>query len=86
MAIFLLVAFAATFVLSQLAFLVLRKWDGGWPRLLAAHGISLAICWAWFAFGSLDGKVYPEGGVVFLLPQAIWLLVDYFRGRSERET
>lgn len=75
----------ATFVLSQLAFLLLRKWDGGWLRLIAAHGISLAICWAWFAFGSADGKVYLGGGIVFVLPQATWLLVDYFRGKSERE-
>ena len=85
MAIFFLVAFAATFLLSQLACLLLRKWDGGWLRLLAAHAVSLAICWAWFAFGSSDGKVYAAGGVVFVLPQAIWLLVDYLRSKSDRE-
>ena len=85
MAIFFLGAFIATFVLSQLAFLLLRKWDGGMLRLLAAHAISLALCWAWFAFGSADGKTYPGGGVVFIAPQAIWFLVDYLRGKSARD-
>ena len=85
MAIFFLVAFVATFVLSQLGFLLLRKWDGGMLRLLAAHAVSLAICWAWFAFGSADGKIYLGGGGVFILPQAVWFLVDYFRGKRARE-
>ena len=85
MALFCLGAFVATFVLSQLAFWLLRNWDGGMSRLLAAHAISLAICWAWFAFGTLDGKVYLGGGLVFVLPQAVWLLVDYYRGKSARE-
>ena len=83
MPMFFLIAFIATFVLSQLVFLLMRKWDGGWLRLLAAHALSLAICWAVFAFGS--SKVYLAGGSLFILPQAVWLLVDYFRGKSARE-
>jgi hypothetical protein len=59
---FFLVAFVATFVLSRAAFWLMRSWDGGMWRLLAAHAISLALCWAWFAFGSADGKVYLHGG------------------------
>ena len=80
-----LVAFLATFLLSRLTLWLLRKWDGGMKRLLAAHALSLAVCWAVFAFGTLDGKVYLEGGVLFVLPQAVWFLVDYFRGKSARE-
>ena len=83
-ALFFLIAFVATFALSRLAFWLMRHWDGGWPRLLAAHAVSLAICWGWYAFGSEDGKVYPGGGLVFVLPQAIWLFVDYQRGKSDR--
>jgi hypothetical protein len=84
--IFFLTAFVMTFVLSRVALLLMRNWDGGWLRLLAAHAVSLALCWAWFAFGSADGKIYAGGGVVYLLPQACWLLVDYLRGKSARET
>ena len=80
-----LIAFLATFVLSRLTLWLLRRWDGGMARLLAAHALSLAICWAVFAFGTLDGKVYLEGGVLFILPQGVWFLVDYFRGKSARE-
>ena len=80
-----LVAFLATFLLCRLTLWLLRKWDGGMTRLLAAHALSLAVCWAVFAFGTLDGKVYLEGGVLFVLPQAIWFLVDFFRGKSARE-
>ena len=80
-----LVAFLATFLLSRLTLWLLRKWDGGMTRLLAAHALSLAVCWAVFAFGTLDGKVYLEGGILFILPQAIWFLVDYFRGKSAGE-
>jgi hypothetical protein len=57
MAVFFLVAFVATFVLSRAAFWLMRNWDGGMWRLLAAHAVSLILCWAWFAFGSADGKV-----------------------------
>jgi hypothetical protein len=85
MAVFFLVPFVATFVLSQAAFRLMRSWDGGMRRLLAAHAISLILCWAWFTFGSSDGKVYLGGGLLFLLPQGIWFLVDYFRGKSARE-
>jgi hypothetical protein len=82
MALFFIVAFVATFVLSQAAFWMMRNWHGGMMRLLAAHAISLVLCWAWFAFGSADRKVYLGAGAVFLLPQGIWFLVDYFRGRA----
>ena len=85
MPMFFLGAFVATFVLSRLALWLLGKWDKGRMRLLTAHGISFAICWAVFAFGAFDGKVYWEGGILFLLPQGVWLLVDYFRGESARE-
>ena len=85
MPMFFLGAFVATFVLSRWALWVLGKWDGGWARLLAAHAVSVVICWAVFAFGAFDGKIYWEGGTLFLLPQGVWLLVDYFRGKSARE-
>jgi hypothetical protein len=84
MAIFFLGALVATFVLSQLAFLAFRTWDGGWLRLLVAHAISLMLCWAWFT-SPPDGKVDLAAGIIFLPPQALWLLVDYLRGRSARE-
>jgi hypothetical protein len=80
-----LIAFLATFLVSRLTLWLLGKWDGGMAKLLAAHALSLAICWAVFAFGTLDGKVYLEGGILFVLPQAVWFLVDYFRGKSARE-
>ena len=82
---FFVVAFVATFILSRVFFWLLRRWNGGWLRLLAAHGASLAICWAFFAFGSSDGEIYLSGGAVFLLPQGVWLLVDHLRGKSGRE-
>lgn len=85
MAIFFIVAFVATFVLSQITFWLMRNWHGGMWRLVAAHAISLVLCWAWFAFGSADGKVYLGAGAIFLLPQGIWFLVDYLRGKSARE-
>ena len=80
-----LIAFVATFLVSRVTLLLIARWDGGMSRLLAAHALSLAICWAVFAFGTLDGKIYLEGGVLFILPQAVWFLVDYFRGKSARE-
>ena len=85
MAIHILIMFVQTLVLSRLALLALARWDGGWPRLLAAHALSFAISWAWFAFGSADGKTYLGAGLVYLFPQGLWLLVDYLRGRSARE-
>ena len=84
MAIHILIMFVQTLALSQLAFFLMSKWDGGWLRLLAAHGFSFAISWAWFAFGSADGKVYMAAGLVCLFPQGLWLLVDYLRGKSVR--
>jgi hypothetical protein len=84
MATFLALAFLATFVLSRLALWLLRKWDGGWLRL-AAHAASFALCWAFFTFGSSDGKVYWSGGVIYLFPQALWVLVDYLRGKTGRD-
>lgn len=85
MPIFLLGALLATFLLSRLALWSMRKWDGGMMRLLAAHAISFAICWAVFAFGSSDGKVYAGAGLIYLLPQGIWFLVDHFRGKGAKE-
>jgi hypothetical protein len=85
MLIHILIMFGQTFLLAELAFLAMRRWDGGWLRLLAAHAISLAISWAWFAFGSSDGRVYLAAGMVYVFPQGLWLVVGYLRGKSARE-
>lgn len=85
MPVFFLVAFAETFVLSRLAWLAMRRWDGGVPRLWAVHLLSFALCWLWFAFGAFDGKAYLLGGLAYLLPQGPWLAVDFYRGKGERE-
>ena len=82
----LLVAFLPTFVLSRLTLWLLGRWDGGMARLLAAHALSVAICGAVFAFGTLDGRVYLEGALLFVLPQGVWFLVDHFRGKGARES
>lgn len=85
MAIHFLIMFVQTLVLSRIALWLMRRWDGGWPRLLAAHLASFALSWAWFSFGSSDGKVYLAAGIVYVVPQSMWLLVDYLRGKSARE-
>jgi hypothetical protein len=85
MAIYFLIMFVQTFVLSRIALWLMRGWDGGWSRLLAAHFVSLALSWAWFSFGSTSGKIYLAGGAVYVAPQALWLLIDYLRGKSARE-
>jgi hypothetical protein len=85
MALFFLIAFVATFLLSRAALWLMRRWDGGLLRLLAAHLASLALCWGWFAFGSADGKIYVEGGWLFVLPQGLWLILDLGMGKADRE-
>ena len=65
------IMFGQTFLFSELTFLAVRRWDGGWLRLLAAHAISLTISWAWFSFGSSNGEVYLAAGIIYAFPQAL---------------
>jgi len=85
MLVFFALAFVATLVLSRAALWLMRRWDGGMLRLWAAHLVSFALCYAWFAFGAFDGQVYLLGGVAYLLPQGAWLAVDFYGGKGERE-
>jgi hypothetical protein len=88
MLVFFALAFVGTLVLSRAAWWLMWlmwRWDGGMLRLWAAHLVSFALCYAWFAFGAFDGKVYLLGGVAYLLPQGAWLAMDFYRGKGERE-
>jgi hypothetical protein len=85
MLVFFALAFVETLLLSRAALWLMRRWDGGMLRLWAAHLVSFALCYAWFAFGAFDGKVYLAGGWAYLLPQGLWLAVDFYRGKGERE-
>ena len=85
MMLFLFGFWVAAFLISRLALRLMRNWDGGMARLLAAHTVALALCWGFFAFGSADGRVYFGAGAVTLLPVGFWFVVDYLRGKSALE-
>lgn len=73
-------AFIITFLLSRLILWLSKNWHGGFGRLVAAHGLSLLICWVAYAFGSADGgPLNWSGGVLYAVPQIIWLIVDVLR-------
>ena len=80
-------ALFGSFVLSRILFWLTSRWHGGYTRIVAVHGVLIAICLA-----RLVVELEFEGGssqrpLLYASAQALWLIVDLFahRGRLEPE-
>lgn len=74
-------ALIPTFLLSRIALWLLKRWNGGYARLVAAHVLSLAVATLIGAFGMADGGPLAFG-VAFLSyvgPQLLWMALDGWR-------
>jgi hypothetical protein len=78
-------AFIASFLLSRLAMWLLRSWDGGYAKALAANGAALGLAWLVAGFGFSDGHGWNAAAGLNYLPASIfWLVVDLVRQRPAR--
>jgi len=75
-------AFILTYALSRVLLRVLVRFDPR-PRLLIAHGLSLALLVLWVGLlkAYFDNFAQHET-LVFFAPQAIWFGVDWLRGKT----
>ena len=69
-----------TLLVSRILLLILKKWDGGWKKLVFAHVISLLLSGLLAGMGMADGGAFvPIKAIgIYALPQAIWLGMDLF--------
>lgn len=75
-------ALIATYAASRVTFRLLRGLDG-WPRLLAAHALSLAALGLVVGFGKAYFSSFAASeAAVLVLPQMVWLLLDWQRGKA----
>lgn len=75
-------ALIATYAVSRVTLRLLRGLNG-WPRLLAAHALSLAALGLAIGFGKAYFNTFAAGeAAVLVLPQLVWLLLDWQRGKA----
>ena len=82
-------ALVPTFLISRLLLWLLKRWDGGYVRYVVANAISGIASVVLAAFGNADGgSPRWDMGLIYLAPQAVWLVIDLFgyRGRQARAT
>jgi hypothetical protein len=74
-------ALAATLLLSRIILWLLKRWHGGYLRLVAAHTASLAAATLVGAVGMADGGPLAFGPAfrAYVLPQLVWLVIDAWR-------
>lgn len=78
----LLGALVPTFLVSRITLWLCRRAFllTGLPAIFVAHGLSAAVCVTLGAAGAADGGPMAwEAGLLYLVPQAAWLLFDCAR-------
>lgn len=83
---FMIGALIPTLLVSRLILWLMRTWKGGVTRLCVAHTFSLAIAALIGGMGMADGGAFAgvAAAGTYLLPQAVWLAVDFIRLRRGR--
>lgn len=80
-------ALVPTFLVSRLLLWLTKNWHGGALRLLLVHIVTAAIACTISAFGHADGgPLNWASSDVYLLAQAVWLAVDFYRERGKRQS
>jgi hypothetical protein len=82
-------AVIGTGLVTVLLHAILRKWDGGLPRIITINIASLAIITVIGGFGAANGGEFAGFTALkqYALPQGIWLvlmLIGYVRKRREQ--
>jgi hypothetical protein len=73
-----------TFLLSRLTLFLLKRWRGGYPRLISAHIGALTLCGligGWGLAGPAESFVFGKAVTLYALPQLIWFFADCWRER-----
>ena len=72
-----------TYLASRLMLWLMRGWNGGYARLLIGNFAALSLTWILAGFGFSHGHGWnPNAGMMYLLPQMIWLVIDSMRLRD----
>jgi len=82
---FLAGALIPTFLISRLAFWVLKKWNGSVAKIAVANVASFLVIFT-IAKAAADG--YPlsydlPDWLMYALPQSVWVIVDLIRYRKK---
>lgn len=77
-----------TFLISRLFLWLLRSWDGGATRLVAAHGASWILASFLAGMGMADGGAFAgaRAALSYALPQAVWIIIDLMRRQTPQSS
>ncbi len=78
---FLIGALLPTFLLSRLFLYILKKWDGGWQKIVFANAMSLLVATLIGGMGMADGGAFAtvKAFSSYILPQCVWLTYDFYK-------
>jgi len=69
-----------TYLLSRLFFRLFRTKRSDGLELSLAHIASWVVCAALAGWGAADGGPYKwDAGIIYILPQMAWFIVDVYR-------
>lgn len=78
-------ALVPAFLISRIFLWLLRKWNGGYTRIVAANAASAAVMSLVSAFGHADGGPLDWSfTAIYVSAQIFWLAIDVFLARRKR--
>jgi hypothetical protein len=85
--VFLIGALIPTYLLSRLFLLIMKKWDGGWQKVVFANLVSLLAATFLGAIGMADSGAFAAAKAFsgYALPQCVWAAYDLFKLRAAKQ-
>jgi hypothetical protein len=79
-------ALIPTLLLSRLFLYILKKWEGGWQKIVFANSMSLIVATLIGSIGMSNSGEFAAAKAfeVYILPQLVWLAYDLYKLKKKR--